>query len=216
MLFKFRGLPVNIKKGFAMSNSKKEERFPRAQAIVLVILLLFGFRCAAQDEHALHEVYQAQAMGQNTQVGQTFNVTVHIDEYSTPEERKILLDAFDSGGSKGLYNALDKMPARGHIAITGTLGYDIKFARKIPMDEGFKIIVVTNRPVNFREVWNSSRSLDYNLSYLELTLNKETGKGTGTLIPAAEFKIDKKSGELTIEAFNNPWALTNVQDRTKK
>jgi hypothetical protein len=108
------------------------------------------------------------------------------------------------------------MSARGHIAITGTLGYDIKFARKIPMNEGFKIVVVTNRPVNFREAWNSSRSLDYNLSYLEMTLNKETGKGTGTLVPAALFKIDKKSGEVTVEAFRNPWTLTNIEDRTKR
>jgi hypothetical protein len=198
------------------SNWNCEGRFSLAKAVVLGILLLCGFRSAAQDEHALHEVYQAQATGQNTQAGQTFNVTVHIDEYSTPEELQILVDAFNSAGSKGLYNALDKMSARGHIAITGTLGYDIKFARKIPMEEGFRLIVVTNRPVSFREAWNSGRSLNYNLSYLEMTLNKETGKGTGTLIPAALFKIDKKSGEVTVEAFRDPWTLSNIEDRTKR
>ena len=198
------------------SNWIREGRFTLAKAIALGILLLCGFRSAAQDEHALHEVYQAQAMGQNTQAGQTFNVTVHIDEYSTPEELQILVDAFNRGGSKGLYNALDKMSARGHIAITGTLGYDIKFARKVPMEEGFRLIVVTNRPVSFGEAWNSGRSINYNLSYLEMTLNKETGKGSGTLIPAALFKIDKKSGEVTVEAFRNPWTLSNIEDRTKR
>jgi hypothetical protein len=200
------------------SISKKQniKKFILGVATIVCSLLLLGVHGVAQDEQALHEVYQAQAMGQNTQVGQTFSVTVHIDEYSTPEERQILVDAFNTGGSKGLYNALDKMSARGHIAITGTLGYDIKFARKLPFDEGFKLIVVTNRPVNFREAWNSGRSLDYNLSYLEMTLNKETGKGTGTLIPAALFKIDKKSGEVAIEAFKNPWNLTNIEDLTKR
>ncbi len=192
------------------------KKFSLGAATVLCVLLLSGIHGIAQDEHALHEVYQAQALGQNTQAGQTFNVTVHIDEYSTPEERQILIDAFNTGGSKGLYNALDKMSARGHIAITGTLGYDIKYARKLPADEGFKLIVVTNRPINFREAWNSGRSMDYNLSYLEMTLNKETGKGTGTLIPAALFKIDKKSGEVTIEAFKSPFNLTNIEDRTKR
>jgi hypothetical protein len=108
------------------------------------------------------------------------------------------------------------MSSRGHIAITGTLGFDIKFARKLPMEEGFNLIVVTNRPVNFREAWNSGRSMNYNLSYLELILNRETGQGTGTLIPAALFKIDKKSGEVTIEAFRDPWTLTNVEDRSKR
>jgi hypothetical protein len=201
--------------GNLLSKRRRIKKFTLAAPAIVCVLLLSGIHGVAQDEHALHEVYQAQAMSQNTQAGQTFNVTVHIDEYSTPEERQILVDAFNTGGSKGLYNALDKMSSRGHIAITGTLGYDIKFARKLPANEGFKLIVVTNRPVDFRESWNSGRSLDYNLSYLEMTLNKETGKGTGTLIPAALFKIDKKSGELTIEAFKSPWSLTNIEDRTK-
>jgi hypothetical protein len=198
--------------------SKKQDvkKFALGAAAIVCVLLLSGIHGVAQDEHALHEVYQAQAMGQNTQVVQTFSVTVHVDEYLTPEEQQILIDAFNAGGSKGLYNALDKMSARGHIAITSTLGYDIKFARKLPFDEGFKLIVVTNRPINFREAWNSGRSMDYNLSYLEMTLNKETGKGTGTLIPAALFKIDKKSGEVTIEAFKSPFNLTNIEDRTKR
>jgi hypothetical protein len=199
-----------------VSKMEHVKKFTLGAAAIVCVLLLSGIQGVAQDEQALHEVYQAQAVGQSTQAGQTFNVTVHIDEYSTPEERQILLDAFNTSGSKGLYNALDKMSSRGHIAITGTLGYDIKYARKIPIEEGFKLIVVTNRPVNFREAWNSARSMNYNLSYLEITLNKETGKGTGTLIPAALFKIDKKSGEVTIEAFRNPWTLTNIEDRTKR
>jgi hypothetical protein len=195
--------------------SKENQKFILGAAAICVLSLLV-IQGVAQDEHPLHEIYQAQAMGQNTQAGQTFNVTVHIDEYSTPEERQILVDAFNTGGSKGLYNALDKMSARGRIAVTGTLGYDIKYARKLPIEEGFKLVVVTNRPINFREAWNSGRSINYNLSYLELTLNKETGKGTGTMIPAALFKIDKKSGDVTVEAFRNPWTLTNIEDRTKK
>jgi hypothetical protein len=198
--------------------SKREhgKKLSLGAAAIVCVLLLSGIHGVAQNKQARHEVYQAQAMGQNTQAGQTFNVTVNIDEYSTPEERQIAVDAFNSGGSEGLYNALDKMPARGRIAITGTLGYDIKFVRKLPTDEGFKLIVVTNRLVNFREAWNGDRSMDYNLSYLEMTLNKETGKGTGTLIPAALFKIDKKSGEVIIEAFKDPWNLTNIEDRTKE
>src|SRR6202158_43170 len=151
----------------AMWNSvhirKHLEKVSLSAAAVVCVFLLSGIDCVAQDEHALHEVYQAQAMGQNTQAGQTFNVTVHIDEYSTPEERQILVEAFNTGGSTGLYNALDKMSPRGHIAITGTLGYDIKFARKLPFDEGFKLIVVTNRPVNFREAWNSGGAMAYSL-----------------------------------------------------
>jgi hypothetical protein len=196
-----------------MKNAKKISLISIALAFV-GFLLLTGLRSAAEDTN-LREVYQAQAMGQLTQVGKTFNVTVRIQEYSTPEERQALVDAFNQAGSKGLYNALDKMPAKGRIAITGTLGYDIHFARKIPTDEGFKLRVVTNRPIYFGEAWYSGRSLDYNLSVLELDLNKETGKGGGILLPASKFKIDKKTGDPTMEALQNPWKLVNVMDRSK-
>jgi hypothetical protein len=197
-----------------MKNAKKISLISIALAFV-GFLLLTGLRSAAEDTN-LREVYQAQAMGQLTQVGKTFNVTVRIQEYSTPEERQALVDAFNQAGSKGLYNALDKMPAKGRIAITGTLGYDIHFARKIPTDEGFKLRVVTNRPIYFGEAWYSGRSLDYNLSVLELDLNKETGKGGGILLPASKFKIDKKTGDPTMEALQNPWKLVNVMDRSKE
>jgi hypothetical protein len=198
-----------------MQNPKKVSLIPAAVALV-GLLLLTGLQSIARDEKSLNEVYQAQAMGQNTQMGQTFNVTIHIQEYSTPEERQDLIDAFNAAGSEGLYNALEKMPAKGRIAITGTLGYDISFARKLPTEEGFKLRVLTNRPIKFGEAWYNGRSTDYNLSVLELDLNKETGKGGGTLIPASTFKVDKKTGELTIEAFQNPWKLVNVMDRSKE
>jgi hypothetical protein len=126
-------------------------------------------------------VYQAQATGQGTQMGQTFNVTLIINEYSTPEERQVLVDAFNKTASKGLYNALDKMPSKGRSAITGMLGYDIHFARKLPVDEGFKLRVVTSHPINFGEAWYNGRSMDYNLSVLELDLNQRDEYGNGNV-----------------------------------
>jgi hypothetical protein len=55
-------------------------------------------------------------MGQGTQMGQNFNVTIHIEEFSTPEERQALVDAFNKAGSQGLYSALNKMRSMGHIS----------------------------------------------------------------------------------------------------
>jgi len=196
-----------------MQNSQKVSLISAVVAIVGV-LLLAGPHSAAQDK-PLREVYQAQAMGQNSQMGKSFNVTIRIEEYSTLEERQALIEAFEKAGSKGLYNALDKMPAKGRIAITGTLGYDIHFARKLPADEGIKLRIVTSRPITFGEAWYNDRSMDYNLSFLELELNKETGKGTGILMPATQFKIDKKTGEPVMEAYRDPWKLVNVMDRSK-
>jgi hypothetical protein len=177
-------------------------------------LLLVTFHSEAQDKPHPEE-YQAQAMGQGTQLGQTFNVTVRIEEYSAPEERQALVDAFEKAGSQGLFNALNKMKSKGHIAITGTLGYDISFVRQFPTSDGRKIRVLTNRPITFGEAWTDSRSSDFNLSALEFDLSNQKGKSTGMLLPACQFVIDKTTKELTVENYQNPWKLVDVLDRSK-
>jgi hypothetical protein len=184
-------------------------------AVVIVTIVVLGNIGSKAQELAKRETYQAQAMGTSTQIGRTFNVTVIIDEYSTPEERQALIEAFTSKGSQGLFNALNKVHSKGRIAMTGTLGYDISYVRSIPSANGQKIRLVTNRPITFGEAWSDSRSMDYNLSAMEMDLttdDKGKMKGTGTLIPACQFKIDKDK-ELQIEAYQNPWKLVDVMQR---
>jgi hypothetical protein len=198
-----------------MQKVMKIRRMFGAVAIACLVALV-GSPGAAQEEGPIREVYQAQAMGQGTQFGKNFNVTINIEQYATPEERQVLVDAFQQAGSEGLFNSLEKMHAKGRIAITGTLGYDISFVRKIPTDDGYKIRILTNRPIRFGEAWVNGRSTDYNLSALELDLSNEKGKSTGVLLPACQFKINKKTNELEIENFQNPWKLQNIMDRSKE
>jgi len=189
-------------------------RVTAALALACLVMML-SFGSAAQEDKPMREVYQAQAMGQSTQMGKTFNVTINIERYSTPEERQVLVDAFQQAGSEGLFNALEKMNSKGRIAITGTLGYDISFVRKIPTSDGFKIRVLTNRPIRFGEAWVSGRSTDYNLSAMELNISQDKDRSTGILLPACKFKIDKKTKELEIENYQNPWKFVNIMDRNK-
>ena len=178
--------------------------------VVAVVLLAGSFG------YAQRQTFQAQAMGQGTQMGQNFSITMNINEYSTPEDREILFEAFQEDGNRGLVNALDKMKSKGHLRITGTVGYDIAFVREIPSEGGRKIRVVTERPVQFGEAWYQGRSLDYRLSVLELDLNEDEKKNTGVLMPLVEFKVDKETHDLVLNLFRNPWTLVNVQDRSKE
>jgi len=58
--------------------------------------------------------------------------------------------------------------------------------------------------------------MDYDLSALELDLSNQKGKSSGVLVPACQFIIDKRTKELTIENYQNPWRLVDILDRTKK
>jgi hypothetical protein len=207
------GLTSGIRRQENMSNRL---RFKYSPVLTAIASLLVALSLGSAQEESKPEEYQTQAMGQGTQLGQTFGITIHIQEYSTPEERQVLVDAFKKRGSQGLYNALGKMKSKGQIAVTGTLGYEISFARKIETPDGYEIRVLTNRPITFGEAWADSRSMDYDLSAFKLTISKEKGKSTGELLLACEFKINSKTNEIDIDALQNPWNLTDVIDWSDK
>ena len=75
-------------------------------------------------------------MGTGTQLGATYGVSLEIYEYSTPEDRQVLIQAFEKGQNQGLVNALSRMKAVGHCSITGTLGYNVAYIRMIPTATG--------------------------------------------------------------------------------
>ena len=179
-------------------------------AAAIAILLLTSILAFAQG-NSQRETFQAQAMGQGTQLGRMFNITVIINEYSSTEDQQNLLEAFSKGGQRGLVNALSKMPSKGRIAITGTLGYDISYVRQFATPMGRKIRIVTDRPITFGEAWSDSRSEDYNLSALELDISNSKGQSAGTLIPACQFTVDNDK-QIQIVAFQNPWRLSDVVD----
>jgi len=181
-----------------------------AKGVLVVVLLSIAASSGfARDKY---ETIEARAYGTSTQLGQNIGVTVTIYEFSTPENRQALVDAFMKGQNQGLVNALSKMPAVGRIAITGTLGYDLSFIREIPTPTGRKIRFVTNRQIRFGEAWADTQSQAYNLTAGEFDLNStDKGKSTGVLYPAAQLIIDKE-GQLQFELRENPWRLSGILD----
>ncbi|HQF88068.1 MAG TPA: hypothetical protein PLN26_12610 [Acidobacteriota bacterium] len=177
-----------------------------AWAIVLFSLAFGGGWSLA----AKYETIQAVMQGEGTQLGRRTDVKIIIYEYSTDDDQKALQEAFQAAGSEGLFNALTKMKAKGHMAITGTLGFDVNYIREFQVPEGRKIRLVTDRPIRFGEAWHQTRSTDYNLSACDVILSKEKGKSTGTIIPALELKLDPKTNQIVVEAYKNPWRLLNI------
>ena len=133
-----------------------------------------------------------------------------IYEFSSPEDRDILVQAFQQGQNEGLVNALEKMKSVGRIAIPGTLGYDLSFIREILTPTGRTIRFVTNRRIAFGESYWNSQSKSFNLTAGEINLDdNDKSKSSGVLFPAAQLIINKE-GELQYELNQNPWKLTNV------
>ena len=181
-------------------------------ALLVTGLLISSAFPALSARHDKYETIEATAMGTSTQLGQMAGISVEIYDFSTPEERQILFDAFSKGQNQGLVNALTKMRAVGHISVTGTIGYDLAFVRTIPTPTGRKIRFVTNRQLRFGEVWADAQSTAFNLTAGEFDLNdSDKSKSSGVLYPECQLAIDKQ-GQLQIQLNQNAWNLVDVLD----
>ncbi len=158
------------------------------------------------------ETIDATARGTSTQMGNIGSIKVIINQYSTPQDRAVLKDAFQKGGNQGLVDALSKMKSAGRIQVPGTVGYDLAFAIAIPTPTGRKIRFVTNRKIAFREAYRNTESQAYDLTAGEIEINdQDKNKSAGVLYPAAQLGIDSE-GQLSINLRKNPWRLTNIID----
>lgn len=179
--------------------------------LLLVLLLAAAIPAISADDRAT-ETIDATAMGTSTQLGRNASIKVIINQFSTQEDRQVLVDAFKKGQSQGLVKALTDMKPVGRIAITGTLGYDLSYIALIPSPTGRKIRFATNRPIRFAEAYSSGPSTAYDLTAGEFDLNNsDKNQSSGVLYPAAQLIINKQ-GQLQFELRKNPWKLVNIID----
>ena len=189
-----------------MKLASKVSKSALAIVFLVAMISLPGF---ARDKN---ETIDATAYGTSTQLGRNVGITLIIYEFSTPEDRQILVEAFQKGQNQGLVNALQKMKAVGRIQIPGTLGYDVSFIRMIPTPTGRTIKFVTNRKISFGEAYADSQSQSFDLTAGQLELNdQDKSKSTGVLYPAAQLVINK-DGEIQLDLNQNPWRLSNIID----
>jgi hypothetical protein len=180
-----------------------------ASLLVTVVTLAL----AADDRKV--ETIDATATGTSTQMGRVVSVKVTIYEYSTDEDRQVLIESFKKGHNQGLVNALTKMKSVGRIAITGTVGYDLSYIRLVPTPTGRKIRFVTNRLLRFGEAYYNTQTTAYNLTAGEIEINdSDKDKSAGVLYPAAQLVINKE-GQLEFQLNKNPWKLVNIIDWNK-
>ena len=181
--------------------------------IVICLPLLVGLEARAQAQKGM--TIQATAMGTSTQMGKIYNVNIYIQQYSTPEERQLLIKAFKTKGQDGLISVLEDLKPKGRVRFaSGGVGNDVKYIMELPSEKGARRIrLVTDRNLAFGELYYSTRSREHSVGAIELLLNPD-GKGSGTVLPACRLTVDKKKQQVEIETYQNPWKLTNLMIST--
>ncbi len=171
-----------------------------------LLLLLVGISISTQAQENI--IIQANARGTSTQMGRMSPVKIFIDQISTDEDQKKLIEGFTRSGQDGMVDVLRSMSQKGRISLEGRVGLNpVAYIRELPSQNGRRFRLVTDRYVTIGELSNSTRSSEYSIGAVELTITPD-GKGSGTLLPACKLKVNKQN-QIEIETYQNPWQLTD-------
>ncbi len=183
----------------------------KAKSFVRFALVgLLGLVCATAIQAQQKITIQANAKGTSTQSGRMLAVKIIINSFSTPEDKQLLIDGFKKGGTEGMRSALEKMKEKGRIAPDRSVGNDVKYIRELPAENGQRRFrLVTDRNLAFAELYGGTRSRDYSVGAIDLTISADGKSGSGTVLPACKLTVNKKTKEVEIETYQNPWKLEN-------
>lgn len=139
-------------------------------------------------------------------------IQIDVTRWSTEAERDRLVNVLAQKGPEQLLDALRDLPRAGTIRTPGNLGYDLRYARKTPLEEGGEqIVIATDRPIGFWEAVNRPRTIDYPFTLIEIRLDNE-GVGEGKLSLATKIVYDQRRGQIVLENYSSqPVMLTKVR-----
>ena len=184
----------------------------RAQAMAIAAAALACTIGIAAQTHGVKEEFTAVAIASDEFGSGAGTVLIRIDRWSTEAERTRLVNTLQEKGSRALLDELQDARPVGTIRTPDSLAYDLRYAHQAKgADGGRQIVIATDRPIGFWEAANSSRTLDYPFTVIQMQFAAE-GKGKGTLSYATRIRAYGKVIEL--ENFSTaPIMLTEIEAR---
>jgi len=166
----------------------------------------------------LPETFTAFAVNMNG--GQkTDTVDLRIEHWSSDADRNRLLDILraekdPTRANEKLLDALQKLPRVGSIRTSTSVGWDLRYARQTPMDDGGRqIVVATDRPISTWEAASQARTLEYPFTVIELHLNKDN-VGEGKLLAGTKIYINQ-ADNLVLENYSIQPVILNEVKKVK-
>ena len=92
------------------------------------------------------------------------------------------------------------------------LGTPLRYATQQPgEDGGYRIVIMTDRIIPFKEQVNQPRSIDYPFTLMELHFGKDL-TGEGRMLWFTQIQMDKKKGIIELENYSSePVRLNNLK-----
>jgi len=182
---------------------------------LLGIAVLLGGRTVAQTNGS-PERFSAVAVNMGTP-GRAFTdrVDIVVEKWSPEAERDRLLAVLFEKGPEKLLDTIQALPRVGYFRTPNSIGYDIHFSQRTALpDHGERVVLVTDRYINFWEAKNRPRTIDYPFTVIELHIDGD-GKGEGKMSIATKITGNKDGKTIVLENYTSQPVMLNDVRREK-
>jgi len=187
---------------------------PSSRSRLAVLLVACAFLLAAHAQEPKPDVpaqYFSTAIGEaGAAAGKTFGLNIYLDSITSDADIQELVGILRKNGQSALVSAMEKMKDAGRVSPNAGVGTGMRIVRVHPNGKGgVHIVLATDRPISFGELWNGTRSRDYPIAIVTLDVD-QNGKGSGQFAPLCKVRFNKNN-ELEIETYGQkPFRLANV------
>ena len=188
-------------------------RLPLLLAAVLSGLpMVAGLPAPAAAQSPLPVKYNATAINMGDARANAGRVFIEIERWSTPAERKNLLDVLAKKGPENLLDTLQRAKKTGYVRLPQTLAWDLRYAFETPLPEGGRrVMLATDRPIGMQEARSNRRTMDYPFTLIEIRFDRN-GVGTGKMSVYTKIQMSKDKQTLELENYDiEPVRLSDVR-----
>jgi hypothetical protein len=183
-----------------------------------LILMLTAAVTPALAKKQPIEKYQANALAVGGPVGsQSSTLSINIYEWSDEDDRELVVEAIkEATDNKRAYRAvpdtLRKLGKAGYMFLAGGQGWPIRYAQSFDVNGQREIVLATDRPVTFSEVYAGSAVRDFDITLMVLKFEGGSSTGEGIVSVGTEIKWNESKDQLEITNFSSqPVRLGNVR-----
>lgn len=179
-------------------------------AVLTLMIVVVAAAATATQSNLPPERFTAFAVSLEAGASGASAVEMNVKRWSTEAERQQLVEALKEQGQDALLEAVRDTRSVGTIRTPDSLAYDLRYAHQEPLEDGGRrIVLATDRPINFWEAANQPRSINYPFTVIEIHMPRE-GTGEGKLSVAT--RITASGRVISLENYaTSPVQLREVK-----
>lgn len=170
---------------------------------IATLILALGFAPAAAKKGLVAQ-YQANAIATDDPAGARSSVLhINIYQWSSDDDLEVIIDAIEAASEnrrayRELPGALRTLGKVGYLFLPGGKGWPIRYARQREVDSRRLIILASDRPVTFTDIYSGSAIRDFDITLIHLDLDaSSTGEGVVTVGTEVNWDEDEDRLEIT-------------------